>query len=252
MRTLFVLMILPPAGPLLLAFMGALFVRRRWGRWLLGLGLTLAWALSIDAVVEPLTWAWSRVPPNTEVQRSLAEWRQQPDTVVLVLGGGLARGMHAEGGYDLKPETAARLRRGLWWSRQLGLPLAFTGGRSPLAQPDQPTEAALAARVSLEESGQALPSTEAESVTTRGNAERSARMLSERGIRRVILVTHGQHMPRTLRAFREASPGIEFRPAPLIRDLQAPHLLQQYLPSTTGVERGRYLVYEVMGYLAGH
>ena len=252
MRTLFVLMILPPAGPLLLAFLGALWVRRRLGRWLLGLGLALAWALSIDAVVEPLTWAWARVPPNAEVQRSLNEWRRQPDTVVLVLGGGLARGMHADGGYDLKPETAARLRRGLWWSRQLGLPLAFTGGRSPLTQPDQPTEAAMAGRVAQEEWGQALAWAEAESVNTRGNAELTARLLAERGIRRVVLVTHGQHMPRALRAFRAASPGVEFRPAPLMRDLQAPKLLQNYLPSTTGVERGRYLVYEVMGYLAGH
>lgn len=251
MRNLFVLMILPPAGPLLLACVGALLGRRRWGRWLLGLGLSLAWLLSMDAVVEPLGWAWARVPPNAEVQRNLMPWRQQPDTVVLVLGGGLARGAHGNGGYDLKFETAERLRRGLWWGQQLKLPVAFTGGRAPTADRDQPAEAVLAARVAREEWGQALAWTESASVDTRGNANLSAPLLAERGIRRVVLVTHGVHMPRALRAFREANPGIEFQPAPLIRDLKAPGLLENYFPSTTGVQRGRYLVYEVMGYLAG-
>jgi len=72
------------------------------------------------------------------------------------------------------------------------------------------------------------------------------------GVRKVVLVTHGLHMPRALRAFREANPGVEFRPAPVMRGFELPQRLENFLPSATGAQRGRYLVYEILGWLAGH
>jgi uncharacterized SAM-binding protein YcdF (DUF218 family) len=65
------------------------------------------------------------------------------------------------------------------------------------------------------------------------------------------LVTHAAHMPRTLRAFREANPGVEFRAAAVMRDRDPADSLAEWLPSATGAQHGRYLAYEVLGFLAG-
>ena len=56
-KTLLRILILPPAGPLLLAIIGALLLRRRprLGRVLLATGLGSLWLLSLPVVADVLT-----------------------------------------------------------------------------------------------------------------------------------------------------------------------------------------------------
>ncbi len=250
MRNVLVILLLPPCAPLLLIGLGLLL--RRWWRWAAVLtGWLLAWAFSTEAFVDTMAQRWAPMPSSAQTVQSLSPWAQQAHTVVLVVGGGLSRGAHADGTYDLKFETQERLRRGLWWAKRLSLPAAYTGGIAPNALPDQPTEARIAARVAREEYGFPLAWVEDQSVDTRDNARRSAVLLRAQGIRQVVLVTHGMHMRRTLRAFHEAAPEIEFRPAAVTRDPGNGYILSDFFPSSSGVQRGRYLAYEVVGYLAG-
>lgn len=253
MRQALVFLLLPPAGPLLLALFGLLLWGRLrpWRWWVVGTGLALAWAFSTPRFVDPLIAAWAGMPTAQQTAAQLAPWAGRPRTVVLVLGGGVAPGLHAQGGYDLKTETLERLRRGVWWSRELNLPLAFTGGTAPSGLPDEPTEAAVAQLVARDEFRQPLAWVEDESVNTQGNAVLSAKLLKQHRIERVVLVTHGPHMPRALRAFRAASPDVTFVPAPVMREPSTGWRWPELLPSAPGVARGRYLAYEVVGYLAG-
>lgn len=248
MQTLLTLLVLPPVGLLLLAGLG-LALRRRW---LSGLALGLVLLLSVEGLINPLIRLYTAPRPASELLAQARQWQGRPDTVVLVLGAGVKAGTSAEGGYDLKPRTAERLRRGLWWSRTLHLPLAFSGGVSPRAEAGAPTEARVVA-ASLSAQGQ-VPAAwlEARSADTRGNASGSAGILAQRGVRRVLLVTDDLHMPRALAHFRRAAPGVEFLAAPLQQEQQPEGRLSAWLPSMHGMERMNYLAYELAARLVGH
>jgi uncharacterized SAM-binding protein YcdF (DUF218 family) len=77
-------------------------------------------------------------------------------------------------------------------------------------------------------------------------------LLKSAGINHVVLVTHGNHMPRALRAFREAAgAGVQIEAAPmgLARRLEAPGL--EWLPSADGFRDVRQLLRERVGLATG-
>lgn len=252
MRTFLMQCLLPPGGPLLLMLAGLLLWPRRFGRWLATVGLFAALLLSLPAVVDGLARLYIGDAGPRDLQPELAGWQGRPDSLVLVLGAGVRVASDARGDYDLKPLTAERLRRGLWWSRQLGLPLGFSGGVSPRAESGSPSEAAVAARVLAELGLPPLALAEADSIDTRSNAGRSAILLRERGIRRVLLVTDDLHMPRALRHFRAALPRAEIVPAAIGQRADAEGRLSDWLPSSEAARRGAYLVYELAARVVGH
>lgn len=253
MYQLFKQLILPPAGPLLLALAGlaAMGCGRRWGRWPLGVGLLLACLLATDAVVSPLVDAYVDSPPSQQILRQAEAWTGRPDAVVLVLGGGIRKGSSADGGYDLQPLTSERLRRGLWWAKRLNLPLAFSGGQPALGDADRPTESSVVARV-LDELG-APPAQwyEDRARNTQENASFSSELLRRHGTKKLVLVTHGLHMPRALHHFRRQMPELEILPAPLHRDADPGWHYGQWLPSSGAATQGSYLVYEWLARLSG-
>jgi uncharacterized SAM-binding protein YcdF (DUF218 family) len=85
------------------------------------------------------------------------------------------------------------------------------------------------------------------SINTRENALFSYRLLSARGIRKIILVTSAMHMPRAAGAFRKA--GFEVVPAPA--DFRTgwgegnPVLL--WLPSAGSLEHSQAPLHEWLG-----
>lgn len=252
MRAVLMHCLLPPGGPLLLALAGLLLWRRRIGRWLAAAGLLTALLLSLPVAVDALVQRYIGDTGPRDVEAQVAPWRGQDDALVLVLGAGVRSASSARGGYELKPLTAERLRRGLWWSRQLALPLGFSGGVSPRAEVGAPSEAAVVAQVLADLGQPPLAVAESVSVDTRSNASRSAPLLRQRGVRRLLLVTDDLHMPRALLHFRRALPGVEIVPAPLGQRPDAEGRLLDWLPSSEAARRGAYLSYELVARMVGH
>lgn len=191
------------------------------------------------------------MPRLADLKRSMADTR----TAVVVLGGG-ARALASEYGEShLENVSMERLHYGLWLARQLQAPVMFSGGAG-WAQPGVPGEATVAARIASRDYGRSLRWVESESSDTRGNARMGLALLQRDGITQVLLVTHGWHMRRALRAFEEeaARSGLPVRVVPAPMGLVADrHLsvLQRWVPSSEGNQRVRQALREWIGLASG-
>ena len=250
-------LLLPPMPLLLLMLLGAGLVRRRpgWGWLLLLAGAAGIWLGSTTAVGQWLQVQLLQPPPALSLEQlQQLQARRGPVSAIIVLGGGRESYAPEYGAPNLATYSLERLRYGLWLARETGLPLAFSGGTGH-AQRDGPAEAEMAARIAANEFGRPLKWTEAGSRDTRDNAERSVALLRAAGVTRIVLVTHGWHMPRSQRAFEQAiarsGGGITLWAAPmaLARDDSVPPL--PWLPSQAGFTETRHALREYLGLLAG-
>jgi uncharacterized SAM-binding protein YcdF (DUF218 family) len=251
---------LPPTPALILAMLGAgcIHYRRRAGWPMLVAALAAVWLGATDAAADRLQ-AWLLGPVEVLAPAQAEQLRNAPATVILVLGGGAIQDSPEYGGATLKPLSLERLRYGAWLARQTGLPLAYTGGIGWGGKDDARAEGPLAVQVVEQEYGMKLLFAEGASRDTRENARLSLPLLRQHGIGQVVLVTHVQHMPRSLRAFREAANEaavggeLSFIPAPVgSRDASKPLVLGDWLPTAHGFSQCRYAVYEWLGLLMGH
>ena len=113
------------------------------------------------------------------------------------------------GGDTAGERTLLRLRYGALLAKRFDLPLLVTGGRPKDATR---TEAAVMAEILEREFTVKVRWQEGESRNTAENASKSAAILRDAGVRRIVLVTQAFHMPRAVRLFRAA--GLEVVPAP--------------------------------------
>jgi uncharacterized SAM-binding protein YcdF (DUF218 family) len=130
---------------------------------------------------------------------------------IVILGGGLDA-MAPEYGRPIPLATALeRVRYGVWLSRATGIPLAISGGTgwaSPQALSDGApprSEADVMGDIATTEFGCAVRWRESTSRDTRENARNTIALLAPQGIRTLVIVTHGWHMPRAVREFRAAA-----------------------------------------------
>lgn len=158
------------------------------------------------------------------------------------------------GGAALNAISLTRLRYGVWLAKQLKAPLGFSGGIGWTARTLQDSEASIAERTAVDEFALPLRWFEGGSRDTRENAALSVQLLKADGIRKIVLVTHEQHMPRALRAFNAAinHDDIEIIAAPvgLLQDGMSE--LLDWAPSADGLARVRYAVYEWIGLRLGY
>lgn len=226
-------LVLPPAGPVLLACAGLLLLKRsaRAGRTLIGTGLALLWLLSTPIIAEGLTRLAQRCPaldPN-----------RIPDAqAIVVLGGGGFRSRAPEygGGRAAELELLERLDYAAWLSRRTALPVLVTG----LGE-----EAATMHDVLWRDFGIPVRWVDARAGDTFENARNAARLLSAEGLRRIILITSGTHMLRSVHEF-EAT-GLSVIAAPVGNRLGHAHGLREYFPSATGLLRSYGALYELLG-----
>jgi uncharacterized SAM-binding protein YcdF (DUF218 family) len=249
--------LLLPAVPLLvLVLIGArLLLPRRGLGWLFVIaGVVLLW-LSTCVGAASLVTRGLLHPPAALSSSRVAELRQevragQPIAIV-ILGGGMEPYAPEYGVSSLRDASLERLRYGIWLSRATGAPMAFSGGVG-WSQPDAQPEAQVAARIAREEFGRPLKWQEDQSRDTRENAARTVAMLRASGITHILLVTHGWHMPRALRDFREAA-GSDMRiePAPMGLAERTERPLLAWLPSVRGYTDMHNALHEWLGRLAG-
>lgn len=234
-------LVLPPAAPLLLTLLGLLLAIRKkaWGLLLAFAGVALLWFLSCHAVAVWL--AQTLLPQHAPV--TVAALKSSGVQAIVVLGGGVHPVAPEYGEAQSSPAAAMRLRYGAWLARQTGLPVAFAGGMGwGTAEAQVLSEGEVARRMAEQDYGLKLRWIDDQSRDTAENASLLRPLLQKDGVRRIALVTHAWHMPRSVLAFERA--GFTVTAAPMGFMLPSRNGLLEWLPSGNGLEDSRAILRE--------
>jgi uncharacterized SAM-binding protein YcdF (DUF218 family) len=228
-------LVLPPAGPMLLALAGLLVTRRapRAGRVLIATGTISLVLLCLPIVAWLLARPFDMQPVDfTEAKRAQA---------IVILGGGTRRRAPEYGGDTMARLTAERVRYGARVARQTGLPVLVAGGSMPDVQS---SEAAIMRAVLESEYGVAVRWIEDRSRNTHENARYSATLLLADGVATVVLVAHAMDMPRARAEF--AAAGIATIAAPTGLSSAGPVRLMDFVPSASALQASHDALYEIL------
>jgi uncharacterized SAM-binding protein YcdF (DUF218 family) len=232
MKTLLKGLFLPPAGPVLLAVLGIFLLKRRplLARTCLVLGLCSLWLLSTPVVSDALSGLAEHYPPLDA--RSIGGAQ-----AIVILGGGGQRAFAPEyGGPAAEPLLLERLSYGAYVAGKTGLPILVTGYH---------VEAAAMRATLLRNFGIDPRWVDDGSYDTFENARNSVRLLKADGVDRIVLVTHGTHMWRSVQEFTAA--GVEVVPAPAGMRAQREFGFMNYVPNPDALQRAHAAIYELLG-----
>lgn len=247
-------LVLPPLPFFLLILIGARLIlpRRGLGWFVILVSIVGLWLSACQGTGQWLNQFVLKQPMALSTE-SIAELKAaaaaKEQIAIVVLSGGLESLAPEYGVSNLAPPSLERLRYGLWLSRETGVPVAFSGGLS-WGQPDGQSEAQTAARVASHDFGQQLKWLEDRSHDTRENAARSVPLLKQAGVTRIVLVTHGWHMPRAQKMFEQAAGGsvkIQAAPMGLARRTDSP--LVDWLPTAAGFTKVNLALRELLALL---
>jgi uncharacterized SAM-binding protein YcdF (DUF218 family) len=240
-KLLLQMLVLPPAGPLLLVIAGACLTRvpgrrgaRRAGWTLLVAGIASQWLLATPVVANALSLAAQRCP-------ALDLSRPVEAQAIVILGGDWARREASE--YGGAPAAGdgllGRVAYGVYVAHRTGLPLLISGF---------PYEVQ-AMRASLSRDFGVEPRwIESHSRDTFENARLSAPILQAAGVRRIILVTSAVHEWRAAHEFESAGLGVV--PAPEAFWSWPGFGPRRYWPSPTALKASADALHEILGDLA--
>jgi uncharacterized SAM-binding protein YcdF (DUF218 family) len=231
-KTLLKGLILPPAGPILLAFLGIFLLKRRplLARSCLILGLGSLWLLSTPVVSDALERLAEQYPPLDWTSAAGAQ-------AIVILGGGGQRILAPEyGGPAAEPVLLERLSYGAYVAGKTGLPILVTGFH---------VEADAMRETLLRNFGIRARWVDDQAHDTFDNARNSVRLLKADAVSRVVLVTQATHMRRSVHEFTAA--GVEVVPAPA--GLLAPRDfgMSRYVPNPDALLRTHAAIYELLG-----
>jgi uncharacterized SAM-binding protein YcdF (DUF218 family) len=253
-------LLLPPVPWLVLVLVGARLIpwRRVFGWMLVLLAVLGLWLCACSGVGDWMQRAFMPLPPPLSTDRLAALKKSaaggKPGVVVLILGGGREAFAPEYGVASLTPLSLERLRYGAWVSRETAAPMMFSGGLGHASEPGT-TEADVAAEISQREFLRPMRWLENKSRDTRENAQYSTTMLREMDVQQVVLVTHGWHMQRALRAFKEAAAREkapwEIVPAPMGLGQAVERPALRWIPSSEGAQLVRAVLREKFGWWLG-
>ncbi|HEY2633396.1 MAG TPA: YdcF family protein [Steroidobacteraceae bacterium] len=231
-KTLLKGLILPPAGPILLAFLGVILLKRRplLARSCLILGLGSLWLLSTPVVSDALERLAEQYPPLDWTSAAGAQ-------AIVILGGGGQRILAPEyGGPAAEPVLLERLTYGAYIAGKTGLPILVTGFHM---------EAGAMRDTLLRNFGIRARWVDDQAHDTFDNARNSVRLLKADAVSRIVLVTQATHMRRSVHEFTAA--GVEVVPAPA--GLLAPRDfgMSRYVPNPDALLRAHAAIYELLG-----
>jgi uncharacterized SAM-binding protein YcdF (DUF218 family) len=241
LKTVLHTLLLPPAGPLLLATAGAWLIaraasvrQRRTGWALLATALASLWLLATPLVADALGRVAQRCP-------ALDLTRPIQAQAVIILGGAGERLDAPE--YGGEPAAALQLLERVSYAallaRRTGLPVAVTGDRGET----------LAMRSSLARNfGVATRWVEDRSRDTFENAQFCAALLRPLGITRIVLVTSADHEWRAAHEFRGA--GFTVLPAPVGAHGRLEVRPRSFAPNAFALAASTAALYELIGDLA--
>ena len=234
LRKALTVLVLPPTGPLIVAFLGlATLARRpRLGRGLAWFGSLTLLALSLPVVSDALVRSLDQSPPL-----DLAQARDAG--AIVILGGGVRRDAAEYGGDTLGRLSLERVRYGALVARQTGLPVLVSGGPVFSGTP----EAAIMKQALENEFGVKVRWAEVRSRNTHENAIRSAEILRAAGIGHVILVAHSFDMPRAKAELAAAGLQVTLAPTGIPGGaFDAGDLV----PSVSALQLSHYALYELL------
>ncbi len=232
-------LVLPPTGPLLLAWFGLWLTRRhpRSGRVLVFCALFVLTALSLPPVALGLMQSLEQFPPISAQNLARAQ-------AIVVLGGGNYHGAPEYGGDTVGRWTLERVRYSAYLQRHTGLPILVTSGAPYGGRPEGETMKEAIER----DLGGKVKWAENASRDTAENAAYSARILKANGISRIALVSHGWHLPRAAELFARA--GLEVIAAPTVFSTESPSSFAQALPSAGALLTSSLALHEWLGIFA--
>lgn len=237
--------LLPPLSLLLVLALGLflLYRRRKYAKPLLLAAFGLLWLASTPYFAEG---ALHLLEARTAALGS-QHLNKQPQTAdaIVILGGGTYFHAPEYAGQDtVNEQTLLRLRYGARLQRETGKPILVTGGK-PLGNS---ISEAQQMRASLEQDFR-IPVRWIEDMSdnTFENARYSFQTLQKAGIKKIYLVTHAWHMPRSADVFRRA--GFEVVEAPAAFTTRYRVDLLAFLPRAESLRDSKIFVHEVIGLL---
>lgn len=226
-------LVLPPTGPLLLALAGlGLTARsrlRRLGLSLCATGVLLLWLLATPLMADTLV-RWAEKYPALDLSKSVDA------QAIVILAGGVRVDAPEYGSSAPGATTLERLVYGARVARATGLPILVSGSRYEAAAMEDFLRRDLALRASWVEN---------RSRDTHENARKSALILVQAGVHRVVLVTSAAHMARSVMEFEQA--GIAVIPAPAAMWTLRDRGITGWIPNVDALTRSQRALYEALG-----
>lgn len=233
--------LLPPLSFLLLLALGIILMYRRhkFAMPLLLGAFVMIWLSSMPYVADGALHMLETRTAALQIPQA-----QAADAIV-ILGGGTYFDAPEYASQDTVSEpTLVRLRYGAKLRRETGRPLLVTGG-TPMGNG---TSEAQLMRVALEQDfGASVRWMEEASNNTFENALYSFQILQKVGIKKICLVTHAWHMPRSAAIFRQA--GFEVVEAPTAFTTRHRFGMLEFMPDSEALQESRIFVHEVIGLL---
>src|SRR3990167_269490 len=173
--------------------------------------------------------------------------KYEPQTAIVVLGGGSTKGLNEFGEKEeVDLDTLVRLRYAAFLAKKTGLPV-LASGNTDFLQFEAKTQAM--SRVLLRDFGVPVTWEENQSKNTWENARNSLIILKKHHIEKIYLVNESLHMKRALDVFQ--NPEIEVIPAPThFIQLQHPlYPVRDWIPSSFAFFVSSSAFYEYQGLL---
>jgi len=237
-------LMLPPTGLIVVAILGIgiSFIWKKLGIWVAGvslLGLLLCGMPVVSGVLVDSLQTYPAIDAK-ELKKIAADV-----DVIVVLAGGRNDAAPEYGGDTVSNFTLERVRYAAWVAKRTGLPLIVSGGR---LHHEEQSLAELMKDVLQKEFIVVVGDIESESRTTYENAELTAKLLKNRNMNKILLITHAWHMPRAVNAFKHFK--VNVVPAPTAFYGRSPNFhWDMVVPSAEAMMYSSMAIHEIAGEL---